>query len=115
MAKGNPRDRSKERFWRRAVRQWRQSGLSVRDFCAEHSLSEPNFYAWRRTLAQRDAQATRFVPVEVVPDDRPAATPDGSGTALELLLNSGQVLRIAVGFDGPTLQRLLSLLEEGRP
>ena len=59
MSRGGERDRVKERFWRRVVRQWRQSGQTVRDFCAAHGLAEPSFYAWRRTLAQRDRQERR--------------------------------------------------------
>lgn len=104
---------SKERFWRRLLRQWRGSGLSVRAFCAERRVSEPSFYAWRRTIAERDAEAARFVPVHVVAGDKPAAR-DSFGQGLELLLD-GRVLRIGPGFDGPTLTRLLPLLEEGRP
>jgi transposase-like protein len=94
------------------VRQWRSSGRSVREFCTEHEISEPNFYAWRRTIARRDAQ-TRFVPVQVVPAEKPTA--DASDHGLELLLDRGRVLRIGAGFDEPTLRRLLALLEEGQP
>lgn len=104
---------SKERFWRRLLRQWRGSGLSVRDFCAERNVSEPSFYAWRRTIAARDAEVACFVPVHVVPDE--GAARDSSGQWLELLLGGGRVLRIGADFDGPTLRRLLALLEEGRP
>jgi hypothetical protein len=39
------------------VRHWRSSGLSVRDFCVWQALSEHNFYAWRRELANRDREA----------------------------------------------------------
>lgn len=106
---------SKERFWRRLMRQWRRSGLSIRDFCAEQQISEPSFFAWRRTIAQRDAEAARLVPVRVVPDEKAVTARDASGNGLELLLGDGRVLRIGPRFDGPTLTRLLSLLEEGRP
>ena len=107
---------SKERFWRRLLRQWRGGGLSVRDFCAERRVSEPSFYAWRRTIAERDAQAARFVPVHVVPEKgEKGPAGDSSGQGLELLLGDGRVLGIGPGFDGPTLMRLLPLLEEGRP
>jgi transposase-like protein len=108
----NQRRSSNERFWRRMVRQWRSSGLSVREFCREHDISEPNFYAWRRTIAQRDAQAPRFVPVQVVSEEKPVG--NASGQALELLLGSGRVLRVGPDFDEPTLRRLLALLEEDR-
>ena len=120
MSTPNHRSSGKDPFWRRMVRQWRRSGLSVRAFCEEHGLAEPTFYAWRRTLAQRDAAARppgpAFLPVQVIPEPRTApATPavPAAATALEVVLGSGRRLRVPVGFDGPTLQRLVALLEEG--
>ena len=114
MSTNNQRSNSKERFWRRMVRRCRSSGLSVRAFCEEQGLSEPSFYAWRRTLAQRDAAAVRFVPVQVTPPPQPTTAADGSAAAVELVLGAGRRLRIGPGFDGPTLTRLLALLEEGQ-
>jgi hypothetical protein len=113
MSTTNQQRSSKERFWRRIVRQWRSSGLSVRDFCAERHLAEANFYFWRRTIARRDAQASQFVPVRVLADEEPVSNSLSQG--LELVLAAGRVVRVAPGFDGPTLQRLLVLLEEGQP
>jgi hypothetical protein len=123
------RDRGKERFWQEMVGRWRRSGASVRAFCAEHGLSEPSFYAWRRTIAERDEQAGRkatrrtagrantsshgdrhakglpaFVPLQVIP----AASPP----ALEVVVGAGHVVRVAPGFDGPTLRALLAVLAE---
>jgi transposase-like protein len=115
MSTNKERSSSKEQFWRRMVRQWRNSGLSVRAFCAEQGLSEPSFYAWRRTLAERDEATVPFVPLTVTPEPRSATAADGSAGALELVLDAGRCLRIGPGFDGPTLARLLALLEEGRP
>jgi transposase-like protein len=118
MFTNNQRSRSKEQFWRRMVRQWRRSGLSVRTFCEKHGLSEPSFYAWRRFLKEHDAAAVRFVPVQVTPEAQSAPAADSSAAdnsagALELLLGAGRRLRVGPGFDGPTLQRLLTLLEQG--
>ena len=115
MSTHKQRSSSKERFWRRMVRRCNGSGLSVRAFCEEQGLSQPSFYAWRRTLAARDEAAVRFVPVHVTPQPQPPSTADGSASALELVLGGGRQLRIGPGFDGPTLQRLLILLEEDRP
>jgi len=116
MSRGNPRDPHKEQFWRRLLRQWRRSGLSIRAFCAQHDLSEPSFYAWRRTLADRDPPAPAFVPVTVLPEPPAPTTPDAAASSgLELLLPGGRVLRVGAAFDAPTLRRLLACLEEGRP
>ena len=113
MSRGNPRDRSKERFWRRAVRHWRRSGLTIREFCRQEQLSEGNFYAWRTTIGQRDAEKLAFVPVQVVSEPIPAA-PSGESAGLELILGNGRRLRIGRSFDAATLQRLLALIEGSR-
>ena len=63
------RNGERETFWREQVHRQAASRLSVRRFCEEKGLSEPSFYAWRRTLAQRDQaiQAPEFVPVMLAP------------------------------------------------
>lgn len=115
MSRDHQSRAGKERFWRIQLRQWRKSGLSVRAFCEVQGLAEPSFYFWRRTLAQREAAAVRFVPVQVTPEPTSTTTANVSTGTLELLVGAGRRLRIAPGFDGPTLLRLLALLEEGRP
>lgn len=105
----------KERFWRTTMRQWRRSGMSVRAFCEAHGLAQPTFYAWRRSLAHRDPKHVQFVPVQVIPETRPVSTTDEAFSGLELVLNDRRRLRIQAGFDAATLQRLLTVLEEGRP
>ena len=114
MSTHNRRSIDKEQFWRGKVRQFRSSGLSVRAFCEEQGLSQPSFYAWRRTLAARDEAAVRFVPVQVTTPQPQVLTLDDSAGAVELVLGGGRRLRIGPGFDGPTLTRLLALLEESR-
>jgi|ERR1700677_5067803 hypothetical protein len=109
MAQGRPRDSRKEQQWRRWIVQWQQSGLSVRAFCTLHDLAQPSFYAWRRALQQRDAAASTFVPVQIVPDDEP------SSSRFEVVLAGGRILRVPPGFDHAALRQLLAVLEEVRP
>jgi hypothetical protein len=123
MSTTRQRDFSKEQFWRRVMRQWQQSGLSAARFCRQRNLSLPSFYAWKRTLAQRDAEAARFVPVRIVPDQQiPTVTGEARGipvgpasAALEVVLGSGRRVCIGTAFDEATLRRLLAVLEEGQP
>jgi transposase len=114
MSTISQRRASQEQFWRAMLRRWHSSGLSVRAFCEEHGLAVPAFYAWRRTVAEREP-AVGFVPVQVIPEPEPRVMAAGPPSSLELVLGAGRVLRVAPGFDGPTLKRLLALLEEGRP
>jgi hypothetical protein len=95
-----------EQTWRDRVRRWKASGRSVRDFCRSEGLSEPSFYSWRRTIAERDAVATdtpAFVPLHVRHEPVPAA--------LELVLRTGHTLRIPPGFDPEHLSVVLAALE----
>src|SRR5438045_1805274 len=107
MSNGRPRDERKAQEWRRRIREWRCSGLSVRAYCERVGVSEPSFYVWRRQLERRDAAT--FVPVRVVPD--PVAGQDGH---LEIVLAGGHSVRVAPGFDAATLRQFLAVLEEER-
>jgi hypothetical protein len=129
------RDQTKERRWRRIVRQWRSSGLSVREFCDWQGLSEPSFYAWRRELAKRDQEAAAavpgvtaaggsrpvkekdaprmpppaFVPVRVVVDGAPLDSAAPSRTdRLEVHLPGGVRLSVHSGCDRELLQDVIA-------
>ena len=112
MARGHF-DKSKERFWRRMLRQWQRSGMSIRAFCRTHDLAEPSFHFWRRTLAQRDRQrtppaasagpTTLFAPVRLI-GDLPAS--------LEVVCRSGHLVRVGAAFDPATLRAVVAALEE---
>jgi hypothetical protein len=109
MAHGKPPDPRKEQHWRRLVRLWKNSGLTVKHFCARHQLAQPTFYAWRRVLHRRAAEKAAFVPVQVLAD----AVADRA-SALEVVLAGGRTVRVAPRFDAATLRQLLAVLE-GRP
>jgi hypothetical protein len=112
MPHGKPRDPGKEQRWRQLIDQWQRSGLSVRTFCQRQHVAVPSFYAWRRTLRQRDGSAcpTRppvsFLPVHVRPDGGDAPPP------LELVLANGRHLRIPAGYDDAQLRQVLRTLED---
>ena len=109
MAQGRPRDPRKEQQWRQWLKQWQDSGLTVRAFCAHHRLSEHRFYAWRKQLRQRPTPPAPFLPVHVL-----AEPPLAPAHPLELVLDGGRRLRVAAGFDPHTLRQLLAVLEEDR-
>lgn len=106
--RGSQPNTALEQTWRDRVTRWKASGLNVRDFCRGEGLSEPSFYSWRRTLAERDAaigapSAPAFVPLHV----RPGTSPQ----ALELVLRSGHLLRIPHGYDPEQLRAVVTALE----
>ena len=62
MSQGKPRDLHKEQYWRQLIQRWQASDLSIRAFCRQHHLAIPSFYAWRRTLRERDRSAEQTPP-----------------------------------------------------
>ena len=101
-----------QRLWRGEIKKWRKSGLSVRQFCKNHELSEPSFYFWRRKLTkagktqavrQKDKESSAFIEVSI---------PDGSSSIMELILTSGNILKIDSSVDTKVLNNVLSVLKE---
>ncbi len=92
--------------WRHLIAKQQQSGLSVRAFCQQHGTSEYSFYHWRKRLAAQ--LPMKFALVETS-RSAPAAV-----AAVEVILASGERLRIVPGVDATTLRLVLSVLREPR-
>jgi hypothetical protein len=118
----------------RLIDEWRESGLSLPIFCARRGIKRTTMAGWiykpahqiaiekarlqtatgaapREGLAP-PATAPAFIPIKVAPDATPPRRPGPSG--VEIILSSGQRVRVGPGFDPETLRRALAVLE-GRP
>lgn len=90
--------------WAERIAAQQRSGISVKQFCKEQGVSEYSFYTWRKRL--RENGPVRFALVE-----RSARRQeDAAGAALELVLATGERLRIARGVDITTLRTVLDVL-----
>ena len=93
-------------FWRQLIAKQEQSGVSVRAFCQQHRTSEYSFYHWRKRL--REELPMKFTLVET---SRSAPT---AGATVEVMLTTGERVRIVPGVDAATLRLVLSVLSEPR-
>jgi hypothetical protein len=96
------------------VRRWQQSGTTARAFAQEHGVTAWTLYYWRERLVNQERPARRrrvrvrpkktttLVPVRIVPD--------GPGGALELILTTGDRLRVPVDVSVETLRRVVTVL-----
>ena len=82
------------------LKQLESSGLSVGEFAARESLSAPRLYRWRARLRAARPKTTAFVEI------KPAAA------TIELVLRSGDVVRLPDGFSEEALRRLVAVLDE---
>jgi transposase-like protein len=90
--------------WAERIAAQRRSGISVKQFCKECGLTEYSFYAWRKRL--REKGSVRFALVE----RRGPRQELPAEAVLELVLTTGERLRIGAGVDGVTLRVVLDTL-----
>jgi len=90
--------------WAERIAAQQRSGVSVKQFCKERGLTEYSFYAWRKRL--QGTGPVRFALVE-----RSARRQERTAeAALELVLATGERLRIGTGVDTVTLRAVLDVL-----
>lgn len=109
-------ERTSRETWAKRVERWKDSGLTAVEYAAEtginaHSLS---WWKWHLTSGKakpatarvrRERRAAR--PMTFV--EVPAAV---GSAAFEVVLRSSVTVRVPPAFDGPTLGRLLDVLEK---
>lgn len=107
-----PRSRSDAaatRRWVERLERFAAGQHTVVAFCAAESVSESNFYLWRRRLAQPTpppaVRTPTVVPIRVTPPPTPA-------TPIELALPSGTVVRFPTDTRPELLVAILRGLEE---
>jgi len=88
-------------YWLERIAEQERSGLTVGRFCKEQGLTEQSFYLWRKRLGEQ--QPMRFALVETGSARRQPATEAG----LELVLATGERLRIGNGVDEATFRLVL--------
>ena len=93
-----------QKKWQELIRQQQESKLSVSAFCRQHGFSDQSFYNWRKRLVADEP--VRFALVDANPPGADRFAP------LELILVSGDRLRIAPGTDAATLRAVLNVLRE---
>jgi hypothetical protein len=93
---------SRRTDWSRLIAEQEASGQSLRAFCDERGIKQNSFYRWRKRV--RDNQSVRFALLE--PKEEIATRASG----LEVILTSGERLRVANGVDAATLRLVLEML-----
>src|SRR5580692_893049 len=89
-------------YWRARNSEQERSGMAVGRFCQEQQITEQSFYVWRKRL--RQPEAVRFALVER--GVAPAAI--AVEPMLELVLKTGERLRIGRGVDEAALRTVLA-------
>lgn len=84
-----------------------RGGQKVRPFCRERGITEASFYYWRKRLRKRlrKRESVQFALLETRPTDTGSTT-----SAFELVLTSGERLRIGNEVDAARLRMVLAVV-----
>jgi hypothetical protein len=110
---GKKMDVEKQRYWQRTIGEAARSGISIREFCRQRRLKEPQFYWWQRKLKTAGRERKMVRPIDrgaasfALVSDEPGNMPAG----LELVLRDGRRLRISQGVEEETLRAVLAAVE----
>ena len=110
--------------WRRRVEDWKESGLTVREFCVQQGIAEGRFYDWRKRFgsgtkventkaAVKDEPAKpaiNFLPVQIK-ELSANETPIQVLTSqrVEIFLDNGSVVRINCELSEDNLSKIMKL------
>lgn len=121
--------------WAKRIERWKDSGLTAKEFASETGVSARSLVWWQWKLGSEkrsvpsvtSAPTTTDSPKQRTPRRRrrsqPTATattpsvtfvevaPSSRSESLEVVLASGRHIRVPVGFDAPTFERLIAILE----
>jgi hypothetical protein len=94
------------------ARQWRDSGAPARVFAQEHGVTTWTLYYWGKHLARQDRPGRRrprsrrvqLAPVHVMP------RAEDIGSDLEIVLASGDRVRVSARVSVDTLRRVVQVL-----
>ena len=89
------------------------SGVNRAEFCRRQGMSLGTLHRYLKRLREHagdEAAKGGLVAVELA--GTKWATAGDSNCGLALVLSRGRRIEVEAGFDGPTLQRLISLLEK---
>ena len=98
------RGAARSEYWRERIAEQERSGISVKQFCEDRSLTEQSFYVWRKRL--RKQQPMRFALLET----GPVCQQLGREAGLEVVLATGERLRIGADVDSRVLRTVLEAL-----
>jgi transposase-like protein len=90
---------TRREYWRKLIAEQKASGQAARPFCRERGIGEHTFYHWRRRL--REGDAVEFALLETKTSNAEVSA------AIELVLSSGERLRIGNGVEAATLRMVL--------
>jgi transposase-like protein len=89
-------------YWSKLISEQEASGQAVRAFCQGHGIGEHCFYYWRKRLRKNETVGFALLETKTQIED--------VAPALELVLSTGERLRIGNGVNAAALRVVLEVV-----
>ena len=107
----------REARFRELVKEQRESGLTIKEFCSNHSMPPSTFHYWKKKFSG-DPEKNEFIPLIVKPTEMGVSKgstcsemPSGKVVLLELVFPNGTILRVQHDLDLAHLRALIHLYD----
>ena len=97
MTTKKPYTRRSPEQWQAIINNFSTSGLTLNEYCQQHSIALSGFYAWRKRLQQQNLPETATPKlIEITPEFTAPTkqTHDSNTWQVELELGGGCILRL---------------------
>jgi hypothetical protein len=103
------------RQWRKRVARWKASGLSAKAFASRIGVNHATLSHWKYRLAREEREASQVDGASAAPTFVEVASTMLVGSdCIEVVVDSGEVVRVPVGFDRETLLGVFEVLASRR-
>ena len=112
-----------EALFQDLLKRHKESGLTVRDFCANEGIVPSTFYYWLKKSKLKETQPKVFIPLTIGGEQLPTPKKNhhfashsstkemDTPVLLELVFPNGTVLKVRSQVDLPLLQKLIHLYD----
>ena len=108
--------------FKKLLQEYKESGLSVRDFCANQDFAVSTFYYWMKKQNKKVEAPKEFLPLligeQYVPDRRGSALPavnkgnkEGDSVPLEFVFPNGTKMILKASIDPALLKTIVHLYD----
>lgn len=100
--------KAKRIYWQHRIADWKESGLSQKQYCREHQLKLPTFQYWKSKV-ERQSLTKSLLPVTLKPSSSSATQSFPSGISISVKDHIS--IQLEICFNRDTLLDVLDLLE----
>ncbi len=101
--------KAKYNLWQERIENWKNSGLTQKQFCKEHQLKKSTFLYWHLKF-NREKRVRNLLPVTITSDNNPPSSLLGS-SGVSFCVNQRYTIQLAEQFNSQTLAKLIDFLE----